>query len=176
MRLKQLLITTFVVIFMSSVIWLIVEAAKPEVLPVDSLIPEIEYTDLFGQHVLTRDYTLNTMVVLFHRKCDHCNYQLKLINDNIEEFINTQIFLLTTEKIFFKSEYIMQWNDLGNANNVHWGTVERDVLKKRFGSTVMPSIFFFDKGGALYNKIRGEVKLLKILSILRNHCKKSERR
>ena len=166
MRLKKIFSTIFMLIFVFLIGWLFMQALKPEVLPVGSFMPEIKYFDATGTHILKADSIQNILVVLFSRNCEHCQYQLKQINTNLNKLANTQLFLLTTEQDFFKTDYLEQFKILTRAENVHWGIVNKKQFKENFGSMVLPSIFLFDKPGKLINKIRGEVRIEKIITML----------
>jgi peroxiredoxin len=110
--------------------------------------------------------TQNTIIVLFERKCEHCQYQLKQFNAHLNEFDDTKIFLLTTEQDFFNKNYLDQFDILAQAENVNWGIIDKKQFKGIFGSMVLPSIFLFNKPGKLINKIRGEVRIEKIVTTL----------
>jgi hypothetical protein len=166
MFLKRVSLSGFVAIFICLIMWLVIEAVKPESLPVGSFMPELEYNGIQRSYMLEPDNAHNTMIVLFHRNCEHCLYQINLFNNEFINFIGKKIILLTTEKNFFKNNFQKQWPVLADADNVHWGVVNKKVFKNTFGSTATPTIYLFNKSGHLINKIRGEVRLERILENL----------
>jgi len=168
MLLKRIFTAIFMVVFLALIGWLIFQATRPEILPLGSPMPELRYFEGTKFLLLKADSTHNTMVVLFHRECRHCQYQLKQFNNYLNDFGDTKIFLFTTEGNFFENNGPKQWNTLAHAKNVHWGIVNRNEFKKKFGSILFPYIFLFDKSGELCFKIKGEVKLQKILRNLKN--------
>ena len=168
MILKRIFTAIFMVVFLTLIGWLIFEATRPEILPLGSPTPELQYFDGTKFLLLKADSTHNTMVVLFHRECEHCQYQLKQFNNYLNNFRDTKIFLLTTEKKFFENNGLKQWSTLVHAKNIHWGIVNRNEFMKKFGGIIFPSIFLFNRSAKLFDKIRGEVKLQKILKSLRN--------
>ena len=168
MNSKRIISVVFLAIFFCLIIWLFYKAAQPEIFPIGCLIPKIKYMDANGVHVLKPDSAQNTMVVFFHRKCEHCQYQLKQFNDHFNEFVGVRIFLFTTEIKFLNEKGINNWPILAQSQNINWGIVNGKRFKEKFGSTSTPNLYFFDKTGILFNKIRGEVRLEKIFSILKN--------
>jgi thioredoxin-related protein len=166
MHLKRIFSTIFILIFVFLIGWLFMRALKPDVLPIGSSLPELEYNDSTEIKILKHANNLYTIIVIFNRSCEHCQYQLKQFNKNMDKFVDTQLFLFTTEQSFFTKEYIEQFDILAQAENVNWGIVNKKQFKKKFGSMVLPTIFLFNKPGKLINKIRGEVRIEKILEKL----------
>ena len=166
MRLKRIFSIIFLLIFGYLIGWLFVQALQPEVLPVGSSLPKFEYSDSIRKKTLMHIKSQNIILVLFNRGCEHCQYQLKQFNKNMDKFVDTQLILFTTEQNFFTKGYIEQFDILAQAENVNWGIVNKKEFKSKFGSMVLPSIFLFDKSGKLINKIRGEVKIDKIIENL----------
>jgi len=155
------------IIFLGLIGWLIWQRSKPEVFPEGSIIPELEYKNEKGIHILKVDTTQKTMVVLFHQKCDHCRYQLEQFNDHFNELMGIGIYIFTTEQQFFKNNNMNQWPRLSGSESVHWGIVNREAFKNNFGSTATPYILFFNESGELYYKIQGERRIERILELLR---------
>ena len=166
MDLKRIFSTIFILIFVFLIGWLFMQSLKPEALPVGSLMPDLDYQDTTGTYILKNDSTQNTIIVLFERNCEHCQYQLNQFNEHLNKFVNTRLVLLTTEQDFFNENYLEQFEILTQAENVHWGIVNKKQFKKKFGSMVLPTIFLFNKPGKLINKIRGEVRIEKIVTTL----------
>jgi len=168
MIVKKLALTLFILFFISIIGWLFLEASKPDVLPIGSHIPEIEFKTQTGSVHLQPDYTHNIMVVSFHQQCEHCVYQLSQLNRNITKFQNLKIVLLTFEQHYFKTNDIYNYNLLAVSENVSWGVIDKSQFKKYFGRLVIPSIFIFDSSGMLYKKIHGEIKIESLLKSIKN--------
>lgn len=165
---KKVVVVIFMITFLGLIGWLIWQGSKPEVFPVGSMMPELGYRNPEGNYVLNADTTKITMIVLFHRKCEHCLYQLEQFNDHFDELVGTNIFIFTAEQQLFENSDLDQWPRLSDSQNVHWGIVDRKEFKNNFGGTATPYILFFDESGKLYYKIRGEVKMERILESLMN--------
>ena len=107
MLLKRIFSIIFMLIFGYLIGWLFMQAMKPEVLPVGSSLPELEYHDSRGTKTLKHFRDLNTIIVLFNSKCEHCRYQLKQFNENIARFVDAKLFFLTKEQHFFTKKYLV---------------------------------------------------------------------
>ncbi len=168
MTAKKIISILFLLTVFAVMGWLFPEATKPEVLPVGSYMPVVEYETPNGKNTLKPDNAKITIVVLFHRNCDHCVYQLNQFNDHLAMFREEIFFFLTTEENFYTGNAVKDWPKLMQAQNVNWGIVEKKYFKESFGSTIYPGIYIFDQRGKLAYKIHGEVKLAKIIKIIQN--------
>jgi hypothetical protein len=146
--------------------WLVYEIAKPEILPIGSRMPQLEYMTSNGRDSLKADGSKITLIVLFHTNCKHCIYQLKQFAHHFDQFADQIIIFLTTEQNFFASKGREDWPNIQHANNTRWGVVEKRHLKESFGNPVYPGIFIFNTKGELVYKIFGEVKL----GIIKKEC------
>lgn len=163
MLIKRIFLSVFALIVFCLIGWMIMEAIKPEVLPVGSIMPKLKFVNTSGPHILQPDSINKTMIIRFNRDCEHCMYELNLINNKLSKFKNINIFILTSENDFFKSDYQKKWPDLTQADNVQWGVVDKNNFKNKFGSSGTPYILIFNQNGVLLNKITGEIKISKIL-------------
>jgi hypothetical protein len=118
-----------------------------------------------GTSKIIADSGKATVIVWFHPDCEHCIYQLDIINYNLSLFNETKFYFLTDEIIFPQKRHLGKWTTLTSANNVQFGIIRLDIFKKYFGSVVKPSTFIFDQRGKLINKILGEVKIQKLLEL-----------
>ena len=168
MKAKKIVSILFALTVCALMGWLFYEATRPEILPVGSDMPALEYTTPNGNNVLKPDSAKVTIVVLFHRNCDHCVYQLNQFNVHLQNFTKIKIILLTTDKHFFNNNAMENWPALARARNIDWGQVKKDSFRKLFGSVTYPGIYIFDRNGKLGYKIHGEVKIAKIIKIIQN--------
>ena len=166
--LKRILIAGYMSLIFVIIGWLFLQARKPEALPIGSLMPNIGFITSNSSDSLGWDGIHKTIVVIFSPDCDHCKFQLKRFDNNIEELTNVRIFLLTTDEDFFSGNDIHLWPALESSSNVKWGIVKRGEIKQNFGRLALPSIFLFDENGALLYKIKGEVMLRVVLDKLQS--------
>ncbi len=164
---KRLLAVSIIILFAGLTGWLIIEASRPEVLPIGSSLPEIKYVSLSGNDALKTDTTKETMIIYFNSECEHCKYELRQLNENIDKFKNIKIYLFTIEKDFFKKSVMKELNELYKAKNISFGIVDKSEYENKFGSMVTPSIFLFDYSNKLIKKIRGEMKIESLLKDLK---------
>ena len=169
MLVKRLFSVSFLLAVLAILVWLVYEILKPEILAVGSIMPELSYIGSKGKprKLITEGFN-NKIVILFDRNCEHCEYQLNQFNEHVNQFKNTNIYLLTTENRFFEIDGMSKWPALADSENFHWGVVDKNEFKSKFGMTVIPQFFFFDKNSKLHHKIRGEVRIEKVLKILKN--------
>jgi hypothetical protein len=53
-----------------------------------------------GQENISFDTHHSTVIVWFHPECDHCRYQLDVINNNIRRLRTARFLFITAEKDF----------------------------------------------------------------------------
>lgn len=164
--LRKVIASFFLLLFLSLTGFLIYSALKPEILPIGSFMPELNYLTETGQKQLEPDSSLNTIIVYFHSKCDYCQYELNVFDEFLNKFINNRIILLTPEEDFFAKEKMNSWPSLVNSSKVFWGIVDKKEFSKTFGGKSFPTTFIFDNQGVLSSKLFGEAKLDKIVSEL----------
>ncbi|MFO7890536.1 MAG: hypothetical protein R6V04_09385 [bacterium] len=163
MLIKRILLSVFVLLVLCLVIRVLIIGLQPEVLPVGSIMPTITFEDKLGSQVLKTDSVHKTMIVCFNSDCEHCMYELNVINDNYQKFKNINIYLLTAEENFNTRDYLNKFTRFKKANNVKWGSINNNEFKNKLGGFGVPYILIFDKYGVLLNKITGEIKLTKLL-------------
>ena len=158
---------TIIIILLFSILtaWLFIQAMQPEALPIGSPLPDIQYESSTGIESI-RSHDSPLMVVWFHEDCDHCVYQLKLIEKHLENFKGIDLYLLTSDKSFIPKRRERLYPRLSSEYAVHWGFMANTHFKKLFGSTARPAIFFFNRNKKLYHKIKGEMKISGIMKII----------
>ena len=109
------------------------------------------------------------MIIWFHPECEHCRYQLHVINSNINLFRDVRFLFITDEKNFFVKKYKNEWPALVKSSNTFFGIIEKSRFTDEYGPVITPSLLFFNKNGLLKEKILGEVKIEKILQLLDKH-------
>jgi len=168
--LKRVFTIVFIAIICGLLSWLVLQSFKADVLPIGSTMPELRYFDGNIQKIIKPDSLNSTLIMIFHRNCEHCQYQLSQFDTNLDKFGETIIFLLTPETNFFKGDsgdsIKQKWPLLASSENIYWGVVNRSEFKEKFGRFVFPSVYLFDNSGKLCFKIKGETKLQSILDKL----------
>jgi len=148
------------------IILLILFTKKTEKFNEGSAMPVLAYEGNMGKKVIERDSIKTTVIIWFHPDCQHCLYQLDIINRNFFSFHEVKFFFLTDDLIFPEDRHLGKWPNLTSADNVQFGIVGQSVFEHHFGSVVKPSIFIFNEKGKLTKKVFGEVKIKKLLELL----------
>jgi len=159
---KRIISIVFALIIGLTMGKLLVMALTPPVLPIGAGAPQFEFRDYRDETRVfqSRDFEI---VMFFTTGCEHCIYQLDLLNDNLENFAQAKLYLLTPEKNIEFSK----WKYLNKSPGVIWGTVSMKTIKTHFGSPATPSFYIF-RNGRLKSKFYGEVKLERLLEQLKN--------
>jgi len=160
---KKVFAITFIVLFVTAVVWLVIEGSKPEALPLGSKLPEIEFESFDGIRIIKSDTLHKTVVMFFSKKCPHCKYELNVLNENAGKIKGTNFYLITLDKDIFTNGFTDRYLKLRVSENIKFGVVKKDEYKNKYGTIVTPAFFFFDKNGMLFSKLKGETKLERIL-------------
>ncbi len=148
----------FLMLFVIVIIWLFIEGLKPETLPIGSRIPKINYTDINGTKQLEQDNKIYTLIVYFSEKCEHCQFELNELSNNIDKMEKVKVYLFTSNKEYLQSENIKQYSELLHATNVTFGIINYDEYNVLFGGSTIPALYFFNAKGVLYTKKTGRTR------------------
>jgi len=159
---KKVFAITFIVLFAATVVWLIVEGSKPELLPLGSKLPEIHFEGFDGIRIIKSDALHKTVVMFFSEECPHCKYELNVLNENADKIKGTNFYLITLDKDIFTNGFTDKYKSLKEAVNIKFGTVKEEDYKNNYGTMVTPAFFFFNKKGTLTAKLKGETKFERI--------------
>jgi len=159
---KRITAIVFILLLVGSVVWMITEGTKPEVLPLGSRLPKISITTKRGIKTIT-ETNEKLLIVFFSKDCPHCKYELSVLDENIEKLNNIKIYLFITDKEFLNSNDIRAYKNLLANKNVTFGVVNKEEYKQKFGSMVTPTLYFFNEERILTAKLKGETKFERIL-------------
>jgi hypothetical protein len=122
-----------------------------------------------GKEIIYHDSTRVTLIIWFHPKCEHCRYQLHVINSNINAFRDVRLLFITDEKTFFLKKYTTEWPVLVKSSHTVFGIIDKSRFIDEYGPVITPTLLLFNKNGLLKEKLLGEVKIEKILQLLNKH-------
>lgn len=162
---KRFLTITTILFLSFLTAWFFIQAMKPETLPVGSTLPDLQYESSTGIESIHPDHR-PFIVLWFHEDCDHCIYQMKLLDKYIDELKGIHLYLLTSDRSFIINRRERLYPRLSSEYSVHWGFMTNSHFKKLFGSTARPTMYFFDREGYFFQKITGEMKISGILKII----------
>ena len=158
-------IFSFIIIF--TAIFLILHlsfiTAKDEVLAIGSSLPTISFVDSMGNTKRLKKEEVLSVIIYFDLECEHCFYQLNIINEGFDRFNGIRMYFLTNDKNLFRESKLQQWERLTVSKDVTFGIININEFGSGFGKLVLPSVFIFNAMGKLIKKIYGEVKLEKLL-------------
>jgi thiol-disulfide isomerase/thioredoxin len=164
----KIVLILFFLLFLSITALLFYKAFTPDILPLGSNMPEIDFRGLKGQSLLNSDSAHVTIVVFFRPGCGHCRYLLDQFNSQLDKFKTERLFFLTLSKDErqFRNQIENSCSRLVKAQNVWCGFVEDRKFTDVFGKTISPTIYIFNQQGKLVKIIHGLVKLDTIKSFI----------
>ncbi len=139
--------------------WVVAAASRPEVLPLGSAAPSFAFATVRGRATFRPSPGGRTLLILFHSRCAHCTYEFDTLEPHLDRLAGTDLFLLTTEDSLNMAAIERRWPRLARSEHVTWGTADRDVFARHFGTVMTPALFLFDATGKLVHKWLGETKL-----------------
>jgi peroxiredoxin len=157
----SLIILSFVMMFL-----LQVQFKSGDTLHPGSPLPGVKYYNRNGFQFLVADSTKPLIVLYFHPDCEHCIYQLEMIEKNIDRFDSENLIFLTYANRFFADNRDQRWSLLAIHNNYTFGIVNENEFVKSFGTIYKPAIFIFNRKGILCSRFYGEVRIEKLLEAL----------
>jgi hypothetical protein len=132
-------------------------------------LSNLTFESEIGRENISKDSTCSTVIIWFNPECEHCRYQLDVINNHISRFPTIRFLFITDEKDFFVKKYHILWPDLVESSHTLFGIIDRTRFIEEFGSVITPSLLFFDQRGILKEKLLGEVKIEKIVQLINKH-------
>ncbi len=149
-------------VFLAAVVlvgsWVVAAASRREVLPLGSAAPSFVFATVQGRATF-RPSPHRTLLILFHSRCAHCNYEFDALEPHLDRLAGTELFLLTTEDSLNMAVIERRWPRLARSEHVTWGTADREIFAHHFGTAMTPALFLFDATGRLTGKWLGETKL-----------------
>jgi hypothetical protein len=131
-------------------------ALRPDPLIPGQALPRIAFRDA-SNAVQSTDPSLNgALVIFFHPLCQHCAYELAMLDSAAGTFGSRTIYLLTTDDSLFTRGVARRWPHLASAPLVKWGIVAGGDFTAKFGTLVTPTAFLFDSSGRFVRRIKGE--------------------
>lgn len=104
------------------------------------------------------------ILVLFNSTCEHCQYELAQVKENIGFFKDNELVFLSAEPI----AAIKQVSDtFGQQTNVRFVKVNPEDLYENFGTVRYPTILIYGTDGRLIKEFKGETKIEAILQYVR---------
>ncbi len=104
------------------------------------------------------------VLVIFNSTCEHCQYELSQIKNNMSNFNNLELVFLSSESISVIKRVALLFE---SAPNVSFVKINPEHLYDSFGTVRFPTIFIYNSVGTLVKEFKGEVKIDAILEYVR---------
>lgn len=107
--------------------------------------------------------------IFFDVSCDHCHEAIKNLNNNIEEFKDIAIYLITLDnKEMIKRFFDEYGKNLLSQKNVMILQDLNDLFIRQFGPTKYPSIFLYSSSKKLILYSDEDLSLKHFLKLINN--------
>jgi hypothetical protein len=149
---------------------------RTEIPQIGTLMPKVIYHDRQNIDVLKADTTRFLMVVLAKMSCEHCLYELDVIDKNMHTFKDVKVIILITDKMVHTEDATNRWPKLRSSNNVTFGSIDWNEARTGFGKINFPSFLFYDSDGVLKNIITGETNFARLQDVMNGLAIRSAKR
>lgn len=137
---------------------------KKEVAENIKTIPAFSYLTIDGKVFSNKDLKENipTVFLYFNSECEHCQSEAEQIRDNIEKFANAQLVFISFEEPKKITAFATKYK-LDHYDTITFLYDKQVSFATTFDVNYLPSVVIYDKNKKLIKKIKGEVKIEKIL-------------
>ncbi|MEA3318144.1 MAG: redoxin domain-containing protein [Bacteroidota bacterium] len=132
------------------------------------IIPEFAFTKLTDKKIFTNrelKSDRSKLIIYFNTECDHCMCEAEQISQNIEQFSNFQIIMISYEEIDTLQAFAEKYN-FTEQNNITVLQDKKFEFDDIFGRSPIPTSFIYNKNKDLIKKFVGEVKIEALLKYL----------
>jgi thiol-disulfide isomerase/thioredoxin len=106
-----------------------------------------------------------TAIIYFNTECDHCQYEATQIQQNIVQFKDSQILMLSIEPLANIRRFIKTYK-LEGFSNLQVGQITGKNAVETFGFKSVPHILIYNDENQLVKEYKGETKIEAILKYL----------
>ena len=139
--------------------WLLLEAAKPDPMPLGSVLPDLEIRTLEGVGtVFPIGEGSRLVVMVYHTTCPACLEELRMLERDAERFatLDLTLALVTDEDPEVVDLLRADWPTLASSPRVQWVISDEAALKEAFPLPGTPGIYVFGRQGTLLRKVLGQ--------------------
>jgi thioredoxin-related protein len=108
----------------------------------------------------------NLVLIYFNSGCEHCQYELSQLKENITEFEGIEIVLMSSENLATIKSTSIKY-ELDQFRDVKFVKIEPQNVFENFSSLSVPNIFIYGADGRLIKEFKGETKMEAILQYAR---------
>lgn len=127
-------------------------------------IPAFSYQTIKGKQFTDKYLKLDipTAFLYFNTECEHCQSEASQIEKNIAKFKNVQLVFVSFEKPEKIKAFAHKYKLLG-YDTITFLCDSKVSFATTFDVNSLPSILLYDKNRQLIEKIRGQIKVDKLL-------------
>ncbi|MBX2901447.1 MAG: redoxin domain-containing protein [Cyclobacteriaceae bacterium] len=104
------------------------------------------------------------VLVLFNSTCEHCQYELGQIKEQIADFNQVELVFLSSEPIAVTKHVAASFKPTANVDFVK---INPENVYENFGTVRYPTILIYNAAGKLVKEFKGETKIEAILQYAR---------
>lgn len=102
--------------------------------------------------------------ILFNSTCEHCQFELSQIKENISDFGEVELVFLSSEPIAVIKQVASAF---AAAENVNFIKINPEDVYENFGTVRFPTILIYNAAGKRVKEFKGETKIEAILQYAR---------
>lgn len=131
-------------------------------------LPKVDFFSLTGNLVNLHAYDepKSLVIIYFHPKCEHCQYEAKEIGQNALAFSNCQLVMITADDSLQRIEKFCAEYNLWEVDNIEILLDKENQFKNTFGKALIPSVYIYDKERKLKKLYLGETKPEAIITLI----------
>jgi thiol-disulfide isomerase/thioredoxin len=162
------LLLSVVVLTLGYLAWRITQRLeeKKEVKVFTEVLPPIAYDDIQNTTKwLGKNTKKPTVIFFFNTDCEHCQAEAELVNREITQFAEVELYFLSLEPIDTIKTFAERYKLVG-FKNLHIGKIDAVTATEKFGIRSFPTVFIYAANGELLKEYQGEVKIEAITNYL----------
>jgi len=106
-----------------------------------------------------------TLFIYFNSECDFCNHEAEMVQQNIEQLKDIQVVFISFEPIEKIKQFATKFKLL-NHDSITFLSDSKISFTTTFDVNTMPCLILYDKKNNLIEKIKGQVKIERVLEKL----------
>ena len=137
---------------------------KKEVAEHIKTIPVFSYNTISGKEFSNTDLKdeIPTVFLYFNSECEHCQNEAEQIRDNVDKLENVQLVFVSFEEPKKITAFAKKYKLVG-YDKIIFLCDSKVSFATTFDVNSLPAVVIYDKNKELVEKIKGEVKIEKIL-------------
>lgn len=108
-----------------------------------------------------------SVLIYFNSECQFCQYEAKEIKNNILDFKDVNLLMISTEPLSKISAFAKD-HDLINIPQIQFLQINEEDVYETFGGISVPSIFIYGPDQKLIKQYRGETKMEAVLQYIKD--------